>query len=84
MSNINVKIKEFTDAQKGDLLGFNGKEWVPVSVESIIKDLLKQIESQQAQLESVRLVVKSVKEQVQQEITTQRQAIAELLKGIVK
>jgi hypothetical protein len=84
MSNINVKIKEFTDAKKGDLLGFNGKEWVPVSVESIIKDLLKQIESQQAQLESVRLVVKSVKEQVQQEITTQRQAIAELLKGIVK
>jgi hypothetical protein len=53
-------------------------------VENIIKDLLKQIESQQAQLESVRLIVKSIKEQVQQEITTQRQAIAELLKGIVK
>jgi|688.fasta_scaffold534115_3 hypothetical protein len=84
MANINVKIKEFTDAKTGDLLGYNGKEWVPVSVENIIKDLLKQIESQQAQLESVRLIVKSIKEQVQQEITTQRQAIAELLKGIVK
>lgn len=82
MANINVKIKEFTNATKGDLLGFDGQGWVPVSVQSIINDLLKEVESQRAETESLKLVIKAIKESMQKELTEQRQSIVEILKGI--
>ncbi len=82
MANINVKIKEFTNATQGDLLGFNGKEWVPVSVKHIINDLLKEVESLRAETDSLKLMVKATKETLQKELTEQRQSIVEILKGI--
>jgi hypothetical protein len=84
MANINVKIKEITEAKKGDILYFDGLKWVPVSLEFIFKEIDNKIANQGTDIESLKASLTYTKEQIQKELTSQKQAIAELLKGIVK
>lgn len=84
MANINVKIKEFNDAKKGDVLYFDGFNWVPVSLAVVFQELTAKIETNQGEIEALKVNLRSTKEQVQAQLTKQQQAIAELLKGIVK
>jgi hypothetical protein len=84
MTNINVKIKEFVNAKKGDILYFDGNRWVPASLEFLFQELEKKIQENKEEIEAQKVNLRSTKEQLQKELTEQRQAIAELLKGIVK
>jgi hypothetical protein len=84
MPNLNIKIKSITEAKKGDLLYFDGKEWIPVSIENIFKEITDKLQSNQDELESVKITLKNTVEQVEKEINDQRKNVAELLKGIVK
>jgi hypothetical protein len=84
MANINVKIKEFNDAKKGEVLYFDGFKWVPVSLELVFRDLKAEIDSLKTETESLKITLRTTKDQIQTELNTQRQTLAELLKGIVK
>jgi gas vesicle protein len=84
MSTINVKIKEFLEGKKGDLLSFNGQEWVPFSSDELLKNLTQIIKEQKEQIKILRNNIEETKKTLQDELNNQRQAIAELLKGIVK
>jgi Skp family chaperone for outer membrane proteins len=83
-SNLNIRIKSITDAKQGDILYHDGFNWVPISIEKVFQELQAKIQSIKDELESTKIALASTREQLQQEINSQRQAIAELLKGIVK
>jgi hypothetical protein len=83
-NNLNIKIKSIVEAKKGDILYHDGFNWVPISLEQVFLDLESKIQSGKDEIEALKITLRSTREQIQQEITNERKAIAELLKGIVK
>jgi hypothetical protein len=54
--NMSVKIKEFKNAKVGDLLGFDGKGWVPVDISKVLQEVTKQIKDLTSQLEDAKIL----------------------------
>ena len=84
MDGFNVKIKEFKNAKKGDILAFDGKQWVPATLEQVVGILTDKIKELDAKVEQIGVNTYAKITLFEKTLDEQRQQIAEVLKGLVK
>ena len=84
MDGLNVKIKEFKNAKKGDILAFDGKQWVPATLEQVMGILIDKIKELDAKVEQIGVNTYAKITLFEKTLDEQRQQIAEVLKGLVK
>jgi hypothetical protein len=78
---LGVKIKEFKNAKKGDLLGYDGRNWVPVDIEQVLHQVRQQIIMLQNKIEEAEHGYKITLKKIEEAVNQEREAIAKLLKG---
>lgn len=54
--NLSVKIKEFKNAKVGDLLGFDGKSWIPVDINKVLQEVTREIKELKSKLEDATIL----------------------------
>lgn len=84
MDGLNVKIKDFKNAKKGDILCFDGKSWIPATLEEVLSILIDKIEELESKIDSIGVNTYGKVLLFEEVLQQQRQQIAEILKGLVK
>lgn len=81
--NINISIKEFKEAKKGDLLGFNGQTWVPVSIDKVLETILIEFKDVKEQLELEKIRLNNVKIEYDEKVREFEQRYTEFKTTVV-
>jgi hypothetical protein len=84
MDQLKVNIKEFKGAKKGDILSFNGKQWVPATLQDIVSILTEKIKELDAKIEQIGINSYGKILLFEKTLDEQRQQMAQVLKGLVE
>jgi len=82
-NNFVVKIKEFKDAKKGDLLTWDGLRWVPANIETLLSELLSKLNHLESKFEQLEIRTQISLSEIRTEIAEEKKLIATVLKGLV-
>jgi hypothetical protein len=84
MDELKVKIKDFKNAKPCDILTFDGKQWVPSTLEEVLSILIKKIEELDDRINQIGINTYGKVLLFEEVLQQQRQQIADILKGLVK